>query len=54
MTSDNPYIPKPAIPIDESFKDIEKERVLKEDLKNTRLASLNAGSQTFIFPDENE
>ena len=52
MTHDNPYIPRPAIPVDETFKEVERERVLKEKLKDARLKKLNAGDTEIVLPDE--
>ena len=52
MSSDNPYIPNPPVPVDNPHQEIDRELVLKENFSKELLKELNSGNMTFILPDE--
>ncbi len=52
MANDNPYIPNPPVPVNESEKTVESELILKENFNKESLKALNSGNTEFILPDE--
>ncbi|MBO0418690.1 hypothetical protein [Vagococcus fluvialis] len=52
MANDNPYIPNPPVPVNESEKIVESELILKENFNKESLKALNSGNTEFILPDE--